>query len=498
MSGTAAQALQAALAPKTGMQRIPLTLDSYQHQSVPLSSRLLLNMHAEQAPPPGQGMARVDALLLPTPGLVPAPVLGDGLGAGPVHVMNDTRPGIIYCVSGTHLYLLNFGSVGPWVSTDLGDVGTPVPLFGEENTFYTIAVGATAVVVCSPPNAFISQFNTPVQQITTTWPAGGASSVAYLDGYYVFTNQLDPTEFFISQIQDPTMFDALDFASLDAFPDNTLKVEAMGADLWFAGTAGWEIWYDAGNADFPFRRRPNGIIKRPIGRMKSIAQGNEQLFWWSFDNRVYATAGYQEQRISTHAIERVIADAYEVTIAQSYCYDHLGHIFYCLNLPDTTLAYDTVTKVWHNRSSSADGNGPWRPSCAAQTVGVPFLGDSGTPGRLLMADRTVSTDAGVAVRRQVVLPPLYAGTRRGFCARLEVEMEVGGTNSPGDILLEWSDDGGITYTGSRAMNAGTTTQTRKRVYTTRLGSFRNRVFRLTAQHAMSVYAIDCDIVVGNS
>jgi hypothetical protein len=48
------------------------------------------------------------------------------------------------------------------------------------------------------------------------------------------------------------------------------------------------------------------------------------------------------------------------------------------------------------------------------------------------------------------------------------------------------------------MNAGTATQTRKRVYTTRLGSFRNRVFRLTAQHAMSIYALDCDIVVGNS
>ena len=117
MSGTATQA-----AP-TGMQRIPLTLDSYQHQSIPLTSRLLLNMFAEQLPPAGQGMARVDAALLPTPGLVPTEVLGDGLGAGPILVMNDARPGIIYCVSGTHLYLLNFGSVGPWVPTDLGDVG---------------------------------------------------------------------------------------------------------------------------------------------------------------------------------------------------------------------------------------------------------------------------------------------------------------------------------------------------------------------------------------
>ena len=48
-------------------------------------------------------MARVDALLLPTPGLVPTEVLGDGLGPGPIHVMNDARPGIIYCVSAEHI-----------------------------------------------------------------------------------------------------------------------------------------------------------------------------------------------------------------------------------------------------------------------------------------------------------------------------------------------------------------------------------------------------------
>ena len=487
MSGTAAP----------GMQRIPLTLDSYQHQSVPLTSRLLLNMLAEQVPPTGQGMSRVDFALLPVTGLTPVDILGDGIGAGPIHVMNDARPGIIYLVSGTYVYMLNFGSVGPFVSTYLGDVGAPVGLFGDENTFYTIAVGATATVVCSPPNAFVSAgFNGPLQQITTTWPEGGASSVTYLDGYFVFTSQTDPTQFFITELADPTTIDALDFASLDAFPDATLKVETLGTDLWFAGTAGWEIWYDAGNADFPLRRRPNGIIKRPIGRMKSIAQGNEQLFWWSFDNRVYATVGYQEKRISTHAIEAVIMAA-GADIRQAYCYVHLGHIFYVMNLPNETLVYDVVGDVWHNRSSGADGTGPWRPACAAQTVGQPFMGDSGTPGRLLLADRNVSTDAGVAVKRQVVLPPLYAGTRRGFCARLEVEMEVGGANTPGDILLEWSDDGGITYTGSRTMNAGTASQTRKRVYTTRLGSFRDRVFRLTSQHALTVYAIDADISVGN-
>ena len=130
MSGATIQA------PAGGMQRIPMTLDSYQHQSTQLSSRLLLNIFAEQQPP----VARSPIALLPSPGLVALDVQGAGMGAGPVHVMNDANSGIIYLISGTHLYRVNVGVAGfqPWSSVDLGDVGTPVGPRGE-STFYTIA-----------------------------------------------------------------------------------------------------------------------------------------------------------------------------------------------------------------------------------------------------------------------------------------------------------------------------------------------------------------------
>ena len=51
MSDTVTKALQTALAPQTGMRRIPLSLETYQHQSPALSSKLLLNMFAEQSRP---------------------------------------------------------------------------------------------------------------------------------------------------------------------------------------------------------------------------------------------------------------------------------------------------------------------------------------------------------------------------------------------------------------------------------------------------------------
>jgi hypothetical protein len=471
--------LRSALAPKTGLRRIPLTLETYQHQSTQLSSKRLLNVFAEQQP----ADARNQVALLSTPGLsqlVP-------VGSGPIHAINDDRPGVYYVVSGTHFYLVNGATLSV---TDLGNIGAPTGGYGEQ--FYSIAVGPTAAVVCSPPNAFVSVGTAPVAQITTTWPSYGASSVTYLDGYYVFTGQMAPQFFFITKLEDPTMVDALDFAALDAFPNAFGRVMTLGTDLWFAGASGWEIWYDAGNKDFPFRRRPNGFLQRSVGAALSIAKGDESLFWWSADGRVYRTVGYQEERISTHGVEASLSTG----IDSAYTFSQLGHIYYALTLGDRTLVYDVLTKVWHTASSGADGTGPWRGSCSTANTGFPIIGDA-TAGRLLAADPNLSTDMGVAVRRQVVLPPLYDVGKRVFCSRLEVEMEVGSAATPGDITLEWSDDGGVNYTGSRTMNAGSVGQTRKRVYTTRLGSFRNRVFRLTSHHAFTIYSIDCDIVEGN-
>ena len=474
--------LQQALTPKTGMQRIPVSLETYQHVSVPLSSKALVNMFAEQQP----ADARNVVALLPTPGLSTFVTIG----SGPIHAINDDLPGVVFVVSGTHFYSLNPTTLAV---TDLGDIGTPSGGFTPDQRLYSIAVGPTAAVVCSPPNAYVSAGpGAAVAQIVTGWPSYGASSVAFLDGYFAFTGQTAPSFFFITRLEDPTLIDPLDFAALDAFPNAMLKVMSLGSDLWFGGGSGWEIWYDAGNADFPFRRRSNGVIQRTLGTATSVAKGDESIFWWSADNRIYRTSGYQEQRISTHAIEGSLSAG----ITSAYVYNQLGHIHYVLNLGDRSLVYDTVTKVWHNAASAADGSGAWRGKCCTANTGFPLIGDAAA-GRLLHADPYLSTDLGVEPLRQVVLPPLWGGTKRGFCARLEVEMEVGTVHSPPSVVLDWSNDGGQTWTGGpRTMLVGASSNYRTRVYTTRLGSFRQRVFRLTAQHAMSIYGLDADIVVG--
>jgi len=75
-------------------------------------------------------------------------------------------------------------------------------------------------------------------------------------------------------------------------------------------------------------------------------------------------------------------------------------------------------------------------------------------------------------------------------------MEVGGWQTPGLVRLEWSDDGSRTWVPGRTMSSGAPSELRRRVFTTRLGSFRQRTFRLSANGLCRFYAVDADIQPG--
>ena len=133
-----------------------------------------------------------------------------------------------------------------------------------------------------------------------------------------------------------------------------------------------------------------------------------------------------------------------------------GHWFYCLTtLDNRTLVYDVATGNWHERSTSANGIGPWQAEPPPPTT-IHCICMATAPGQLYTL-AMAGDDAGVAVIRQATLPPLVVSSVRGaraFCSRAEIEMEVGGAQTPGPVLLQWSDDGGRTWNAGRTMSAG--------------------------------------------
>lgn len=468
--------LRAAISPKTGMQRIPFPTESYQHPSKPLSAKRLLNLFAAKAPPD----SRSEIVLESSPGTVFRETLQVG---GQVHAFNTDLVGGFYAVSGDHAFRNSDG-----VTVDLGFVGTSSDVFLPSQIGPTIAVSPTVVVICVPPRAYTAAHDGALNEIGGTFP--GADSVTFIDGYFIFTQVNRGTTWFISKIDDPTMFDALDFANLEGHTNILYRAIAEKNELWLGGASGWEVWYDSGNADFPFRRRSGGIIPYGLATPLSIGQIDGSVFWVCDDGNAYRSAGYTGQVVSTEAIAALIRLANpESTRGLTYMQD--GHAFYCVELGDRTVCYDCATKQWHDRSSSIDGTGPWLAKVAGRIGPGTYIGDA--LGRLYNLSLDADSDNGVLVPRQFTMPGLWAGTSRGFCNRVEIEMEVGTDASHGDVLLDWSDDGGYNFRAPRVLSAGGLGDLGVRLYTTRLGSFHKRTFRVTAHGRPRFYGVDADI-----
>jgi len=226
----------------------------------------------------------------------------------------------------------------------------------------------------------------------------------------------------------------------------------------------------------------------------SVAKADQSVWWLGIDGLVWRSEGYAPKRVSTYAIEAIIGTGTVGLYALTHSYR--GHWFYALTtVGGRTLTYDVATGTWHERSTSTDGNGPWQAAHAAVDNNSLHLFGDRTTGMLYTLSMW-ATDAGVTIIRQATLPTIWAGTNRGFCARVEVEMESGGAQSPGPVHLEWSDDGARTWKAPRTMSAGAPGDYTHRVYTTRLGSFRQRTFRLTTHGGVvRYYAMDADISV---
>ena len=169
------------------------------------------------------------------------------------------------------------------------------------------------------------------------------------------------------------------------------------------------------------------------------------------DGIVYRSNGYKPLRVSTHAIEAIIGNNSVGLHALTHPYR--GHWFYCLTtLDNRTLVYDVATGKWHERSTSADGSGPWQAWVAASTTtrcNCSVIGRVAALHARHQADRRgrdgdAPGDVAAAVGHHAARVLCPCGDRDGG----------GRAATPGDVLLDWSDDGGRTWGPARTLSAG--------------------------------------------
>lgn len=444
--------------------QIPFGTRSYVNQSLPISAQRLVNWYAEIQPPD----AGTQVALLPCPGLVSFATCGTGPIRGMVYMGS-----LVYVVSGSELYSLSsagtatlLGSLTPSARVSIADNGTQVFIAcGSKGYIYSVAGGLVEITDADFP---------------------GADVVDFQDGYFIFNNP-GTNQVFSTALYDGTSIDALDFASAEAHPDNLISLISDHRELWLFGAQSTEVWYNAGASAFPFERTTT-IEKGCIAKY-SITKLDNSVFWLGTDpeaggHMVYRANGYEPVRISDHAIEAAISRYTTISDAFAWAYVRDGHAFYVLTFPTekTCWVFDVASQRWHERESYDEDR--YRVNAFVAAFNKHLVGDYET-GAIYYLDNDVYTDAGNAIVRTTTSPPIRNQDKYSAMSYLEAEFDhgVGLTSGQGSdpmAGLDWSDDGGRTWSNRLWMPIGKKGEYTRQTIWRRLGTWRgSRVFRIT-------------------
>lgn len=298
-----------------------------------------------------------------------------------------------------------------------------------------------------------------------------ASSIAVLDGYFVFPGY--GSVFYISDIDNATSIDPLDFASAQYSPDATMRVATRESELVFFGADSTEWWQDTGGTGFPFSR----VQAIDIGCLSSasVARVDRTLAWVAHDGTVRLMQGYDGKVISNPAVARAITDEPTKSALTGTSWSRDQHVFYALSGTNFTWVYDVSTERWHERESY--GSRRWRCSQVTQFAGLTLAGDA-TTGAIYSMSRDVYDEAGNPLVMTVDSPIIHQYPRRLQINAVHADIIPGQGLVPGNsattdpqLLMAMSRDGGATFSTERQASMGTRGARTRRVISRRWGVY---------------------------
>jgi len=454
--------------------KVPFVGPSYQARSLNADAQRTVNCYLEM----DNASPRAPVALHGTPGMV----LIETLPTAPVR--GCIQSGIFtWWVSGNTVYRV-FAGVS---LVTIGTIGTSTGQVSMASN------GAQILIVDGVGGWLVSTLPSSMVQITDPDFPNGVKQATFQDGYFAVTGKAESQAFWINQAPYAGgTWDALDFASAEGSPDNTLGIMSSNRDLWLFGFESAEIWTNTGNADFPFQRSGNAFLEAGCIAPAAIVKADNTVFWLGCDKRgegiVWRANGYTPQRISTHGVEHAISGYAVRDDAFAFAYQQEGHVFYVLTFPtaNATWVYDIATGEWHERAWRNPATGVlsrWRASCFCFSNGKHLVGDYEN-GKIYQLNLNTYTDNGDPILRLRATISNENLQTRLFYSSLQVDMETGvglalGQGSDPLLMLRYSNDGGHTWSNEKTATIGKIGEYSARAKFNRLGSGRNRVWEVS-------------------
>lgn len=415
-------------------------------------------------------------------------------GNGPIRATYATSTGALIIVSGDTVYRVGadgrsavagtlFTSKGPVCVTDNGK---QIFIGDGDNGYLHSMVDFSFVVVAAEGFS-------------------GAVTAVFQDGYFI-VNPPNTNTFNISDLYDGLSWSGLDFGAAEGSPDNIVAVVSNLRHVWLFGELTTEIWWDSGDANFPFTRVDGAFIEYGCAAPFTAQKFDNSVIWLGAgpiaNGVVWQAQGFVPKRISNHAVEYAIQQCADLSTATAYTYQFSGHSFYVLNLPDskTSWVYDSATDQWHERQTYVAGSMlRQRAENHALVYGKHLVGDYRS-GNVYVESSSVYTDYDAPLVRIRRSPHLSAGMRRVFYSQFLLDATVGigldgnpATGFDPQIMLSWSDDYGFTWSSEISMSLGKLGQYRTRVQWNRLGMARNRVFQVRVTDPVGVTLLGAEL-----
>ena len=269
----------------------------------------------------------------------------------------------------------------------------------------------------------------------------GARDVTFIDGYFVvLSDTTNGQQFQISALNDGTTWAGADVAVLLGQTDPLQRCIANIEYLYFIGTRRGQIWYNSGNALFPFTIESGAFLEwgtaAPGSVCKATKNQSTTIYWLGQNaqgaNVALSASGQQTERISDHAVEAAWSNkdpnkfngqVYPTT-EDCICYPFVwnGHSMVRFIFPSANTGWDyDVTE------SASAGFRVWNPVAFTDANGVlkaPFErahayafekhligsgGADGVPGGIYEMDEAACTDAAGSTFGQLV-PTGVTGT----------------------------------------------------------------------------------------
>jgi hypothetical protein len=328
----------------------------------------------------------------------------------------------------------------------------------------------------------------------------------YMDGFFLALDA-SASQFYISESLDGATWDVTQVEARSVQADRWRSLLVVRGEAWLFGNQSTDVYRNTGASPFPFTLIGGTAINVGILAPYSACVWNNTAAWLGSSASggigVFVAEGYQPKRISTTALDQRLSQYAVVSDARGYAESYDGHDFYVLTFPTEghTWVFDAQTGQWHERGWMDPDTGAYqaaRPVNHAYAFGKHLVGDRAS-GVIWQIDPDTHTDAdGVPLVWLRQCPHLNSEGTTLFHHRLWVDAETGlgaltGQGLAPQAMLRWSDDNAHTWGNVHLSSLGKRGEYAHRMFWTRLGRARDRVYQVSGSDPVPVRLVDASL-----